>query len=78
MYARARASVTKNRGLFVSGLLVFSSLACTHQEIEGCGGGHGGFGDVDHMDIFEMMFNRGGGMGGMGGMGGPGMRFHHG
>jgi hypothetical protein len=28
---------------------------------------------MDHMDIFEMMFNRGGGMGGMGG---PGMRFH--
>ena len=49
------------------------------EEIESGGGGGGfGHGDMDHMEIFEMMF-RGGGMGGMGGMGGgPGMRFRAG
>lgn len=49
------------------------------EEIEGCSGHGGGFGDMNQVDLFEMMFNRGGGgMGGMGGMGGgPGMRFRH-
>ena len=48
------------------------NIYAQYQEIEGGGGGGGFPGDMDHMDIFEMMFNRGGGMGGLGGGGGPG------